>query len=283
MKLHKIEFKTYLDELESDYDIFYYSDIGSTIIQPQTHPYYEMYLMVSGEIAFHTGNGIFMLRAGDIIFLDKHVTHCPIVLNRSKTYERIILDIKPETLQRLSRGSVDLTECFTTYNCCAFQFLSGAQNSMRAILNNMLSIKQSPPYGHDLLSDAFITEFFVTVLQHIHAEFDKSHLYNLQFYQLIAIIEQFIDERIDSCINVDDLANLVCMSKYHFMRTYHKLTGHTVYQHIIDKRLELAESLINRGVNYISAAQQSGFCDYSCFYRAFIKKYNCSPRDYFRK
>jgi len=73
------------------------------------------------------------------------------------------------------------------------------------------------------------------------------------------------------------------MSKYHFMRIFRRVTGKSVYQHITDKRLELVESLVARGEAYTAAASQSGFGDYSCFYRAFFKKHGVSPREYFRR
>ncbi len=283
MKLSKRAFDTYLSELDKGFDIFYYSDVGNMNIHPHSHPYYEMYLLVTGEIAYHTSDGIIKLSSGDILFINKQELHCPILIDPTVPYERIILDISTETLRKLSRDKIDLTECFHYNNHRVYQFPHDVQNSIRLILGKMLSLKQTKPFGCDLLLDAYIVELFVTINRYIHDHATITLTDELRPNQLIAIVEQYITEQLDHEIIVDDLAKFVCMSKYHFMRTFKKLTGKTVYQYIISKRLEVAKSLIESGMNFTSAGQLCGFNDYSCFYRAFKDNYLMSPKKYFGK
>jgi len=281
MKLQKSVFESYLDELESDYEIVYLSDIGNTRIIPHSHPYYEMYLLVTNEVAYQTSDGIFMLHSGDTIFVNKNITHCPIVLNSSALYERIALNVRPEKLKSLSRGGIDLAECFTSGRHNFFRFPYSLQNSIRLILGKILSLRQTRPFGHDLLMDAYLTELFVTITEYIHYQNPLTLMDELKPYQLLAIIDQYIMEKLDDQIQVGDLATFVCMSKFNFMRTFKNLTGKTVYQYIIHKRLEAAESLIKSGTDFFSAAQMCGFSDYSCFYRSFINKHKMSPSKYY--
>ena len=275
-------YDSYLQELEEGFDIFYYSDIGNSNLRPHMHPYYEVYMLVGGEIAYHTCNGIVKLNAGDILFINKNETHCPILINPSTPYERIVLDITSEKLDKLSQNKINLAECFQCNKHRVYRFPHDVLNMLRLTLGNILILKQTKPFGYDLLADAYLTELFVILNQYINDHATITLTDELKPNQLLAILEQYINENLDRDISIDELAKFVCMSKYYFMRSFKKLTGKTVYQYIIEKRLENAKALINSGVDYTKAGQQCGFSDYSCFYRAFLKKYCVSPREYFQ-
>ena len=52
------------------------------------------------------------------------------------------------------------------------------------------------------------------------------------------------------------------------------------YRYVTQRRLIAAKSLIESGAHLEHAALQSGFQDYSGFYRAFRQEYGISPRQY---
>ena len=112
MKIKKSVFKESLDKLENDYEINVSFRVEMQALPIQTHPYYEMIMLLAGEVAYQTKDGIYVLDPGDIMFFGTYAQHCPIVLNRSLPYERIVLNINPEKLQYLSRDVLDLSECF---------------------------------------------------------------------------------------------------------------------------------------------------------------------------
>ncbi|HBR01107.1 MAG TPA: hypothetical protein DD738_00670 [Ruminiclostridium sp.] len=278
MKLRKKIFQTYLRELTEGFDIFYYSDIGNLNLCTHSHPYYEMYLMVRGEIAYHTRDGLLMLKSGDILFIDEHEVHCPILINPNVPYERITLDITKDALVKLSQGVMDLSACFYSRKHRVYRFPLDVQNSIRLTLGKILSLKQTKPFGYDLLVNAYLTELFVTANQFINDQNTITPTDELKPNQLIAIVDQYITENLDQDISVEELAKFVCLSKYYFMRTFKNHTDKTVYQYIIEKRLEAAKSLIESGTSLTNACHLCGFSDYSCFYRAFKKKYNITPK-----
>ena len=78
-------------------------------------------------------------------------------------------------------------------------------------------------------------------------------------------------------LTVDELADRVFLSKYHFMRLFKAQTGSTVYAYVRQKRLMNASRLIREGVPAQKAAAESGFGDYSAFHRAFKESFGTSP------
>ncbi|MBQ1236580.1 MAG: helix-turn-helix transcriptional regulator, partial [Oscillospiraceae bacterium] len=87
----------------------------------------------------------------------------------------------------------------------------------------------------------------------------------------------YINENFRSELTVDELADRVFLSKYHFMRLFKAQTGSTVYAYVRQKRLMNASRLIREWVPAQKAAAESGFGDYSAFHRAFKESFGTSP------
>lgn len=70
------------------------------------------------------------------------------------------------------------------------------------------------------------------------------------------------------------------MSKYHFLRKFKEITGMTVHNFIVNKRIISACQAMAEGKNITESWQQTGFADYSSFLRNFRKIYGISPKEY---
>ena len=90
----------------------------------------------------------------------------------------------------------------------------------------------------------------------------------------------YIEENLERHISVAELAEHVYLSKYYFMRFFKEMTGTSVYQYIIQKRLVGASNLIMEGVPVASVYLYCGFGDYTSFLRAFKKQFGYSPKQY---
>ena len=93
----------------------------------------------------------------------------------------------------------------------------------------------------------------------------------------IATALSYINENLTRELNIDDMAAMCYISRYHFMRLFKAQTGCTVHNYIRQKRLVLAARLIREGMSASAAAVECGFSDYSAFHRAFTKTFCISP------
>lgn len=93
----------------------------------------------------------------------------------------------------------------------------------------------------------------------------------------IATALSYINENLTRELNIDDMAAMCYISRYHFMRLFKAQTGCTVHNYIRQKRLVLAARLIREGMSASAAAAECGFSDYSAFHRAFTKTFCISP------
>ena len=87
----------------------------------------------------------------------------------------------------------------------------------------------------------------------------------------------YINENLSRDLSLDALAERFFISKSQLNRRFKKLTGATVGEYIAAKRLLYARERIFDGVPAAQASSESGFNDYSAFYRAYKKKFGVTP------
>jgi len=79
---------------------------------------------------------------------------------------------------------------------------------------------------------------------------------------------------------MDDISVIACMSKFHFQRMFHMLTGYTVSEYIRNRRITVAaQELIYSGAKVIDVAMKFGYESPESFTKAFRKIHGISPSD----
>ena len=99
-------------------------------------------------------------------------------------------------------------------------------------------------------------------------------------HPLVEQVTVYIENHISEEITVEDVAAAVHMSKYYFLRKFKEITGMTVHNFIVNKRIISACRAMTEGKSITESWQQTGFADYSSFLRNFRKIYGISPREY---
>lgn len=69
------------------------------------------------------------------------------------------------------------------------------------------------------------------------------------------------------------------MSRSQIYRVFREYTGTSVWDYVRSKRLFAVRELMQNGVRPAKAASEYGFQNYSSFYRAYKKQFDCSPQD----
>lgn len=99
----------------------------------------------------------------------------------------------------------------------------------------------------------------------------------------IELIDGYIDQHISESILIEDLAELLNCSKFHFLREFKKITGSTPYQYLMHKRMHQAEKLLSiRSANISHVALSLGFNDQSHFTRAFKAHFQKTPGQFMK-
>ncbi len=91
--------------------------------------------------------------------------------------------------------------------------------------------------------------------------------------------KNYIDDMKGSKCELDALAKLACLSKYHFLRVFREVVGEPPLAYARRKRLEVARHALRYGAATTEAARRAGYRDTQAFERAYLRTFNLSPHD----
>ncbi len=93
-------------------------------------------------------------------------------------------------------------------------------------------------------------------------------------------VVDFIDENIDADLSLEHLADIACLSPYHFHRLYSRTVGHSPADTIRRLRLIRATNEIRiDGVSVTQAALTAGYGSPQAFARAYRREFGHSPTE----
>lgn len=94
-------------------------------------------------------------------------------------------------------------------------------------------------------------------------------------------IQQLMHLRIDRDLDLDDLARVANLSKFHFIRKFKQLTGHAPIQHFIHLKMQHACQLLDTSQEPVKRiANRVGYEDPHYFSRLFKRVIGVSPQQY---
>jgi AraC-like DNA-binding protein len=120
-----------------------------------------------------------------------------------------------------------------------------------------------------------ITELFMR-----HARPQQSPLSPKKNHAVIRKACEFIQAMAPQNISLDDISHEVGVSRFHFLRLFKTTTGLSPHAYLIQRRVEMAKTLIENGSSLIDAAFEAGFADQSHMTRRFKAAYGVTPGQY---
>lgn len=95
---------------------------------------------------------------------------------------------------------------------------------------------------------------------------------------LINDITNYISEHYAEKISLEDLSRIFNISRSKITHLFKKKYSMSFYQIVLQRRLVYAKNAIISGMNISEVAYQSGFSEYTSFYKAFRKTFGMSPK-----
>jgi len=130
----------------------------------------------------------------------------------------------------------------------------------------------------DEMNDGRLYDFIHKVIHWNKPDLDNS--YSSAELDLINRSIDFIYYNIDGKLELDDICKTMNVSKYHFIRTFKKVTFRTPYQFILDLKLDKARKDLEQGLELKEIADKYGFYDLSHLIKRFKSAYGITPHKY---
>ena len=103
-----------------------------------------------------------------------------------------------------------------------------------------------------------------------------------QYLEAVMSACTYINKHYMENLNLEEVAQIVGFSKYHFTRIFKQYMNMTFYEYLNSKRVKKAEELLyhTKELSITEVAMGAGFSSISAFNRTFKMIKNCSPSDY---
>ena len=223
------------------------------------HCYHELIFFMDGTADFITEQNVHRLLPYTLIVLPKNTFHQLIVHGK---YVRCVFQFENvsglNTLIQQKFDSVqlirkdELTNLFLKYK-------------------NFTDLPLTPKE-----KDAFLTAFFTFVLIGIQKE-DCAELSPCSFHPITEKTIAYVNEHTATLTNVSELSNLLSVSPSYLAHVFKADMQIPLYSYLLNKKLLLAHKKLCAGIPANEAALESGFNDYSGFYRQYKKKFGFPP------
>ena len=97
---------------------------------------------------------------------------------------------------------------------------------------------------------------------------------------LLDQILNYIELHLSEDLSLASISAQFMVSQSTVSQLFKKQLDTGFYKIVTQRRLIESKNLINSGFPLKEVAEQCGFCDYSVFYKAFVKEYGISPRSF---
>ena len=248
-------------------------------MQLHSHAFYELlYCCNTCGAEYLVGPERYRLQEGDIVFVPPGVSHRPLLPEHMDIpYERYVLWLSPLFMEQYAtlfpypftdkqtRGNI-LRTAGTPWASLKELFRAGVREAEHqadsweaAVIGNTLSLLSQLKRATDDRS-ARATEAVKP--------------------ELLDRITAYVEENYANEITIGDLGRQFYVSSSTVSHLFQQKMGVSFYRYVTQRRLIAAKTLIEKGMLLEDVAGQTGFKDYSGFYRAFRQAYGITPRQY---
>lgn len=246
-------------------------------IEGHCHTFYEVYYFISGDAEIMVEGSVYALSPHTLILLAPNVMH-GIKVNSREDYVRDVLYFHPQDLMPDYRHL--LTNILSSHknNHTRELIYSHAEGfRLDSFYYNIRQLDDQPEEMRTMMAPIFIEAFLCQILL-MAKSLKPATLANQLPTKTIEVLN-YVNERLTERLSLEKIADHFFISKNYLNANFKKYLGTTVMDYVRYKRITLAKQAIQAGESAMDAALQSGFSDYSSFYRAYVKYEGHSPRE----
>ena len=236
------------------------------------HEQYEMLIFLSGRGSFLVEGNEYPLVPDSAMLMRAGESHC-LMIRPEVPYERIGIHFDPSLFAGLDPEG-DLLKPFRDRRLGSGNrfILPRLADSLKGVL----ALDQTTPGKEVYLT---VVSFLLTALSEaasVMLRDGDERPAPEEVGKHYALIE-YVNQNLDRDLSLNGIAGHFYLSKSQLSRLFKRMTGTTLWDYILIKRLLLARALIREGENASVAAARAGFREYSAFYRAYRKRFGASP------
>ena len=259
-------------------------------VRMNRHDYFEIVYVMNGEITCQVAERSFKCKQGDLVVIGSSLYHR--MWRHTRAHPKVAaLFFMPEVVCEagLNGGQAEFLMPFYLQDA-DFPFVVRASTGIPAEVFGLIRrIHAALPVSSGLRSlsvHTYLKMALVLLVNHYAAYADSQHSDNLKHHSLRRIVPlfEFLETHYNQAICVEDGAELLGISKPHFMRLFKQVTGQSFISYLNHFRIAKAQaSLTSSDKPLAQLSQEVGFCDQSYFGSVFRKIVRMTPLNYRRR
>lgn len=257
--------------------LFYLDDDQGVTCPYHYHEFGKIMLFLQGQVTYDIEGKSYHLQPYDIVIIPAGILHRPHA-EAGVTYERIIAYISPSYIKEYQQRHCDLSVIFRQAGAAVLRQPQEADNLYSASCRlRQLCCHETD----DIYSSALKDTVFLEFLLHLARSVSQGRLTSVKTGREHPKIQQilaYIHAHLTDDLSIETLAHHTYLSPDYLMHIFKAETGYSPGAYITAKRLALARSLMSKKLPLTTVCYDSGFKQYSTFYRAWKKRYGTSPK-----
>ncbi len=236
------------------------------------HTHHELYYLVSGKTRYFVGSKLYLLEAGDMIFVTAGEFHQTAVDDMSGV-ERILLIFDNDFIAKeyeqyskplLERKHIRIKkEYIPLFN----SFFKEIENECKSKLT-----------GYTEMKKLYLSKLFIMISRYMQEVIEQN---KSPTYELIRSAAHYIETNYNQDLSLEALSQKYSISRGHFSKLFKKVTGVSLNEYITITRVSVAKEMLARGnSNITSVAFKCGYNDSNYFTRIFKKVTGVTPKKY---
>lgn len=238
------------------------------------HNFYEVYYFLEGDVDYLVEGQHYRPTAESVLLLSPHAFH-GVRVNSDLPYKRYSLHFHPDLLSQERRSFL------------LYAFPQSGRGEEKTIYFEHAEKFRMPACLESLEECAWMPENVREQMLPIRVEALLGEIAAMSMAtapyaenrteDTVTEILFYMNKHLREPITLDEISNHFFISKHHLNKVFRRATGTTVMDYLLRKRVAHAQLLLNRGCHAKDAALESGFGDYSSFYRAYVKTLGHTP------
>lgn len=238
---------------------------------PHSHTQWSLGAITRGESTFRYRDEAHLINAGDLVLMNPEWVHaCNPVDNQPWAYFMMYVDTAWLTNLRYEAGLLPTNK---------WQDLSTAvisDDEWYARYCHVADCLLDP--HHDLLDKQTTVLEFLSDLMHELAKRPPEAVAPAP--ELMVKLAVYLDRHAAEDVSLETLSELSGLSSGHLIRAFKQYFGLTPHAYLINRRVQLGQRELRKGLPIVEAALNAGFADQPHFQRTFKRLVAATPNEY---
>lgn len=268
------------------YTVHYFKYGKNFNFEPESHDFWELVYIDSGNATILNGNDTINLNQGQAFLHRPNVVHKICTENNFANSAIISFECKNNKLKNISDTIIELNDYEKTL---LNKIISETKQSFSDKLNDayltMMNKKKKQPFGGEQFIKNCIELFFISLIRKTEQKYeniDSIHL-SLTTNKTVDSIIKLLEDKLENSESIDlnEISFRLGFSKSYLKSQFKKKTGNSIIQYYINLKINKAKKLLSQEKFTVSEISDLlGFGSVYYFSRQFKIQTGMSPTEY---